>query len=203
MIKVSLLCIVRSDGLFFMIPKGENIGSCVSTGIRTWVNQLTWKYDHNSALSRAFQQAITLDPTLNRFGDKGGSRIYLPPCICVCVLSCEGDEANNDLGASSAPELHRCTFLIIYIAISCHICKYVAIPGTLILNLFPRSFPDLLKFESINNLELSSAHVWWCAGEQRVIILIILMMVGIIFERWVHILYLPASFELCISCTPV
>jgi len=41
LIEVSLLCIVRSDGLFFMIPKGENIGSCVSTGIRTWVNQLT------------------------------------------------------------------------------------------------------------------------------------------------------------------
>jgi len=32
-------------------------------------------------LSRAFQQAITLDPTLSGFGDKAGSRIYLGPCI--------------------------------------------------------------------------------------------------------------------------
>jgi len=53
--------------------------------ISTWVNQMNWKFDHNSASSRAFQQVTTLDPTLSSSGDNGGSRIYLSPCT-LCKL---------------------------------------------------------------------------------------------------------------------
>jgi len=45
--------------------------------IHTWVKQLTWKFGHNSALSGALQQGITLDPTLTSSRNNGGSRIYL------------------------------------------------------------------------------------------------------------------------------
>jgi len=44
---------------------------------------MTWKFDNNSVMSRAFQQAIALDSTLSGFGDNGGSRIYLGPCSVV------------------------------------------------------------------------------------------------------------------------
>jgi len=50
--------------------------NCICTRTR----RMTWKFGHNSAMSRAFQQVIVLDPTLSGFGGKGGSRIYLGPC---------------------------------------------------------------------------------------------------------------------------
>jgi len=54
------------------------------------MNQMTWKFGHNSVLSRAFQQGITLDPALISFWDNGGSRIYLSPCtvhvICPSLI---------------------------------------------------------------------------------------------------------------------
>jgi len=48
--------------------------------IRIWTNQMTRKFGHKSALSRAFQQALILasTSTLCRFGDRVGPR------ICTC-----------------------------------------------------------------------------------------------------------------------
>jgi len=48
---------------------------------------MTWKFGHNSALSRVLQQAITLDPTLSSFRDRHGSRIYWGPCTYLHFMN--------------------------------------------------------------------------------------------------------------------